>query len=177
MTLNNIDYYAITSNMWPLHVDNGNAKIPTTLKGRGCLPLWQLRMTTTKNKWHNNLSQHRPLFLHLCNHCKVVCVEIVMKIWYAFVSPYPNLQTNEKTYTLTCDHGQSWIIITVNHFTVFQWAWAQSAMNPLKITFETPFSAITTFNFFQKKTCVVPSSDCMSQYAMVYTLQYRLLYT
>ena len=33
-----------------LIVYKGNAKIPTALKGRGARPMWQLRMTTTKNE-------------------------------------------------------------------------------------------------------------------------------
>ena len=93
-----------------------------------------------------------------------------------FASPYPNFMTNEKDKSaLTIGKlGSSIIFIFM---TAFQLAWGLSAMKLLKFTFDTSFSDITEFKFFQKSVWVIPSLECMSQHAMVNTLHYLLLYT
>lgn len=59
---------------------------------------------------------------------------------------------------------------------VFRLAWALSTIKPLKLTFDTPSSTMTTFKFLHKRVCVVPSLDCMSQHTIVNTLYYLLSY-
>ena len=60
--------------------------------------------------------------------------------------------------------------------TVFQLAWVLSAMKPLQFTSDTPFSMMMEFKFSQKSVWVTPSSNCMSQHAMIstYNIGYRI---
>ena len=83
----------------------------------------------------------------------------------------------KKICTLTCDHEQSWITITINHPHRISISLITVCYEPFENYLWNIILCHYDIQIFQNRVCVVPSLDCRSQHAIVNTLQYRLSYT